>query len=95
MKQDERKQLYLEAIEKYGFYQQINQLQEECAELIVASNKLRRKGKEAVEGMIDELADVFIMVEQITFAMDVEIKVQERIDFKIDRLITRLNSIEP
>ena len=91
-KQDERKQLYLEAIEKYGIEPQLNQLQEECAELIVSVNKHRRKKcNESIDGLIDELADVFIMVEQIAFAMDVEIKVQERIDFKIDRLKTRLN----
>lgn len=88
---DERKQLYIEAIEKYGIEAQFNQLQEECAELIVSVNKLRRKGKEVEYLTIDELADVFIMVEQITFAMDVENKVQERIDFKINRLKTRLN----
>lgn len=90
-KQDERKQLYFEAIEKYGIEPQFNQLQEECAELIVSINKLRRNGKQVEDSVIDELADVFIMIEQITFAMNVEMKVQERIDFKIERLKTRLN----
>lgn len=37
-------EIMTEALEKYGVEPQMNQLQEECAELIVAVNKLRRKG---------------------------------------------------
>lgn len=82
----EVKELYEEALEKWGFYPQLNQLQEECAELIVACNKLRRKGEEAKPMMIDELADVVIMTQQIIQAMQVAQEVNERIDFKLDRL---------
>lgn len=82
----EVKELYEEALEKWGFDPQLNQLQEECAELIVACNKLRRKGEEAKPMMIDELADVVIMTQQIIQAMGVEQEVDERIKFKLNRL---------
>jgi len=39
-----QKEIMKEALEKYGVEPQFSQLQEECAELIVAVNKLRRKG---------------------------------------------------
>jgi NTP pyrophosphatase (non-canonical NTP hydrolase) len=84
------KKIYQEAIDKWGFNPQLNQLQEECAELIVACNKLRRKGDEAVPMMIDELTDVIIMTEQIIQVMQIEKEVDERYKFKIDRLKERL-----
>jgi hypothetical protein len=87
---NEAKILYTQALEKWGFEPQLNQLQEECAELIVACNKLRRKGDEARPLMIDELADVVIMTQQIIYAMRVETEVDERIDFKLNRIRERL-----
>lgn len=87
---EEIKKIYQEAIDKWGFNPQLNQLQEECAELIVACNKLRRKGDEAVPMMIDELTDVIIMTEQIIQVMQIEKEVDERYKFKIDRLKERL-----
>lgn len=86
----EQKQVFEKAVEKYGFGPQLNQLQEECAELIVACNKLRRNGNDAIPLMIDELADVKIMVEQITQAMNINDEVQKRVEFKIERLKNRL-----
>jgi NTP pyrophosphatase (non-canonical NTP hydrolase) len=84
------KKIYQEAIDKWGFNPQLNQLQEECAELIVACNKLRRKGDEAVPMMVDELTDVIIMTEQIIQVMQIEKEVDERYKFKIERLKERL-----
>lgn len=49
--------------EHYGIVNQMNMLQEECGELIQAASKyLRRK---EVDGLIDEIADVEIMVAQV------------------------------
>ena len=87
---NEAKDLYAKALTKWGFEPQLNQLQEECAELIVACNKLRRKGEDAEPLMIDELADVVIMTQQIIYAMHVETEVDERIDFKLNRIRERL-----
>lgn len=82
--------LYKETLEKWGFYSQLNQLQEECAELIVACNKLRRNVDESKSMMIDELADVVIMTQQIIHSMQVEKEIDNRIKFKLDRLRERL-----
>ena len=52
------------AIEKYGVANQINQLCEECAELIVAMNHARR-GRITAAEVVTELVDVEIMLEQM------------------------------
>jgi NTP pyrophosphatase (non-canonical NTP hydrolase) len=89
---NDSKILYTRALEKWGFEPQLNQLQEECAELIVACNKLRRKGEDAKPLMIDELADVVIMTQQIIYAMEVEKEVEERMNFKLKRIGERLGT---
>lgn len=87
----QRQETYKKALEAYGLEAQLNQLQEECAELIVAVNKLRRnQSVETENALIDELADVKIMVEQISFAICAELVIDERVKFKIDRLNKRL-----
>ena len=89
---NDSKILYSQTLTKWGFEPQLNQLQEECAELIVACNKLRRKGEEARPLMIDELADVVIMTQQIIYAMGVENEVEERMNFKLNRIGERLGT---
>jgi hypothetical protein len=42
--------------------------------------------------MIDELADVAIMTQQIIYAMDVENEVEDRMKFKLKRLGERLGT---
>ena len=67
--------LNIKNAEHYGYEAQSNQLVEECAELIQAVNKYRRArgtGQEttfneqvALDNLIEEIADVEIMLEQI------------------------------
>lgn len=62
-----------DAVEIYGTEAQLRQLQEECAELIVAVNHYLRKHKEkdsyggtmALMKIIEEVADVEIMIAQL------------------------------
>ena len=62
----EKKELYKKALLKWGPDLQLGMLQEECAELIVAINKLRRTGDPSSLGKLaEEIADVLIMTEQI------------------------------
>ena len=56
--------VYMAALEKYGVTNQVNQLCEECAELIVAVNHARR-GRVGRAEVISELVDVAIMLEQM------------------------------
>lgn len=62
------------AIDKYGPQNQLSQTQEECAELIQAISKLNRAGssdhpgrtaKAAMNNLMEEAADVQIMLDQI------------------------------
>ena len=54
--------LYEEALSLWGKDAQIDMIVEECAELILAIQKFRRSGD--ASGVIEELADVQIMLEQ-------------------------------
>ena len=85
------KELYQQALSRYGLERQLRMVQEECAELIVAASKvIREPGNEKrVEDLIEETADVRIMCGQIA-----AIYGKDRIDAmmlkKHDRLRKRL-----
>jgi NTP pyrophosphatase (non-canonical NTP hydrolase) len=65
----------------YGLASQSDKLIEECAELIQAVNKYKtalskkdfsvEKGLIALENLIEEIADVEIMIEQIKYLVDI------------------------
>lgn len=82
------RETFREAVETWGIDAQVNMAEEEAAEFIVAS-KHHRRGKADIEDVIDELADLRIMYEQLSLYVgsdDVEGRVQE----KMDRLRERL-----
>lgn len=67
MEKDERLNLYRQAIEKWGLSLQLGMLMEECAELIQATHKeMREESPENLMSMASEIADVEIMIEQLT-----------------------------
>lgn len=85
----------------YGDDKQVDMCIEECAELQKALLKRRRevnkgfpdpeKVNAAKETIIDELADVTVMVEQMKIIYGYE-AVEERIGFKINRQMERLKN---
>jgi NTP pyrophosphatase (non-canonical NTP hydrolase) len=79
--------LLLKALQKWGERQQINMIKEECLELALALQKLERNGDidEKYRAIIDEIADVIIMMEQAKIIFSIN-DIQERIDFKMKRL---------
>lgn len=83
-----------DSVKLHGMEAQCDVLVEECAELIVALQKLKRKrGKtteEKIKDVQDELADVFLMSNQGAYMFGVD-AVQERINFKMERLVIRNN----
>lgn len=83
------------AIEKWGINSQFDMLQEECMELAMAIHKYRTRDSsvENLRKIYDELADVLIMSEQAKRILE-ESDIQERIDFKINRLTDRINKSE-
>ena len=81
------------AVEKYG-ERQLDQAQEELAELIVAiSNYKRAVDKDrntdkAVIDVIEEIADVNIMIKQVMMLLDIE-------EFEVTNIeIAKLNRLE-
>lgn len=61
-------QLYQQTIDKWGTEAQYDQMVEECAELIAALKHFRR-GKVGQQAVISELADVTLMIGQLTWML--------------------------
>ena len=73
----------------YGLKKQMRQLAEECSELAVEASHSARKG--TTVKIIEEIADVEIMIEQIIHLAEIDRKdIQECIDYKLDRQIKRI-----
>ena len=88
----------LEIARYYGFDAQTNQLIEECAELIQAINKYKRKylrgqpvressdGKAPREMIVEEIADVEVMLCQIKQMFGItELEIEDVAERKIER----------
>ena len=79
------------AIEKYG-EKQLDQAQEELAELIVAISKYKRnENKFTISNVIEEIADVNIMIKQVMMLLDIkEFEVKSEELYKLNRLKKRI-----
>jgi NTP pyrophosphatase (non-canonical NTP hydrolase) len=89
---EEQKQIMLHALRKYGVDSQDDIAIEEMSELTKAIIKNRRyRNFETLENMYEELADVFIMMEQVLMSLDKD-RVQNYIDQKLKRLNERLGN---
>ena len=89
--------------EHYGYEAQSNQLVEECAELIQAVSKYRRAtagvGQPladyhrtvALENLIEEIADVEVMIEQVKYLLQIpEDEIEAVKLFKVNRTKDRM-----
>lgn len=87
---EEQRKIMLNALGKYGVAAQDDIAIEEMSELTKAIIKSRRyNNSDTYENLCEELADVFIMCEQILMSLDKD-KVQSYIDAKLERLNERL-----
>jgi NTP pyrophosphatase (non-canonical NTP hydrolase) len=84
----------LSAIERHGKEPQWRQLQEECAELIAAVNRFLRKREGSVDALIEEIADVEIMVQQARLLVGNDALIDAAVEKKIQRLRERLDSVK-
>lgn len=87
----EKCEIYKAALEKYGVGAQIGMLTEECGELLSAINKFNRS-RCSSDDVLTELADVSIMVEQLSLIYGGYEKFQIEKDKKIIRLLKRINN---
>ena len=75
---------------RYGKESQLRQLQEECAELIVACSKQLRGQDKSINNVIEELADVRIMIEQIEYLYGIKNLVEDDMEYKLNRQLERM-----
>ena len=87
-----------EAIETFGISAQVDMAIEEMSELTKALCKERRirlqfqpEHTKAQANVIEEIADVAIMLEQLLIIFDKDNEIQKEVDYKIDRLEQRLD----
>ena len=85
-------ELYTRAIDTWGQMPQINMVFEECGELITALAQYLR-GRATEQGVITEIADVSIMMEQMAVLFGKE-QVEEEKEYKLQRLKERLEKHE-
>lgn len=80
------------AVEKYGIQNQTMVLCEECGELIQASSKAVRYGDvKSINNLIEEMADVWVMVDQLCYFYGIEWKdVVDVYMEKVERLKKRM-----
>lgn len=91
---EEQKSIMLNALSRYGIDAQDDIAIEEMSELTKAIIKNRRyKTFATLESIYEELADVFIMCEQILMSLDRD-KVQSYVNSKLERLNERLGETQ-
>lgn len=82
-------------VDTYGTKPQVDMALEETAELQKALLKDRRKpSEETRKNIIDEIADVQIMLEQLKIIYSCSKEVEERVNYKINRQIERIMNHE-
>ena len=79
----------------YGIEKQLEKLAEECEELIDATVDYGIDYHVANEdistsALIDEMADVKIMIKQLEYLLECEQEVKDRVEFKLNRQIGRM-----
>ena len=83
----------MEIADHYGIEKQLHQLAEECSELAVEASHSARKG--VTVKIIEEMADVLLMIEQVVYLSGIAIEdIDECISFKIDRQMKRIEEEE-
>lgn len=88
----EKKELYSEVISKWGIDAQLWMVVEECSELLNAIAKYKR-GREKSSAILEELADVSILVEQMAgyFGEAEFIRIKKA---KLQRLLSRVRNLD-
>jgi len=77
-------EIYAKTIKKWGEEAQYDQMIEECAELIATLQHFAR-GKVDKDAVVDELADVFLMVGQLTYMFG-EDQLADAVEKKVAKL---------
>lgn len=76
----------------YGKEPQLVMLMEECGELIQACSKQLRRKDKSINNLIEELADVRIMIEQIEHLYGIKSLVEDEMEYKLIRQLERMKA---
>lgn len=77
----------------YGIENQMRQLAEECSELAVEANHSARKG--TTVKIIEEIADVLIMMQQVIYLAKIDkCDIEDCINYKLERQMKRIKEGE-
>jgi len=79
-----------EIIEYYGVNAQLEQLVEECSELILAIQKYKRNGMKNTSDIVEEMGDTAIIIEQLKKGIYCENRIIKSIDYKLNRQLERI-----
>lgn len=91
-----------EIIEHYGTDRQLEQLIEECGELIIAISKYKRyipggngMSISFIHGIIQELGDVKNLIEQLELSSDyIKEGIERTIEYKVNRELDRISKVK-
>lgn len=86
--------IWQDTIDKWGVALQIGTAMEECAELIAALNRHYIRGREPVEAVIEELADVELVCKQLRHIIGDE-PVNLMVETKLRRLRAKVAEQRP
>ncbi len=89
----EDKSIYKRCLDTWGIDAQMNQTAEECAELIVAINHYRR-GRIDINDLMEEVADVYLMINQLMLMDENGSSFEDWVEYKIKRVKERLDEAE-
>lgn len=92
---DEYQKLFKDAVDKWGKDAQLNMVIEECAELIQAITKLKRhENEKTIQNVIEEAADVGIMLAQITIIFECGQDIYREKVEKMKRLRAKIDEVK-
>jgi hypothetical protein len=95
LKLAEFENVFRSIIDRYGVPSRVDLTIEECSELTKALLKMRRSETDSNvlrADIIEEIADVSIMLEQLKIIFDCEKEVSKEIEYKLNRQIKRMET---
>ena len=89
------KMIQKKTIDKFGADIQSTICMEECAELIQAISKMKRGKEDKRDNLIEEMADVYIILEQLQYIYDIgDSEIENWIVCKQDRQLRVLENAD-
>lgn len=78
----------------YGLRHQLLKLREEAQELIDAIDEFEQSNPEAIDHIVEEVADVHVVTQQVVFLLDAQDAFEEMQWFKVNRQLMRMEEGE-